>query len=695
MRRTRAVIAGVLLVSLGTISPHIINADDTPPPVLNSVTVSNSVKTTTWTLYPATSLYQILSSQTADGTFLPDNSGTIAGNSWTSTNGNSAQFFRLQVSPVASNTVLGATVLNRLAYGPTPDNLSAMATNPTFIQTYISQQLAPATVTETVDSTHTNIPFIKAKFAEATNVVTSSSANIADLRAWHVLRGIGAQRQLLEILLQFLENHFVTQYSKSQQYMIDNYAYDSTTAGCIATQYEYLENERWRNALLNPACTFYDLLKISAESPAMIIYLDTVISRGNGNQVANENYARELMELFTMGVNNGYDQNDIVLMSRCWTGWYVQQVDPTNASNPFAPGLGGDVRTNNGVWALSFQPTFHYTTGSKLIFPAKTVPARFGPPWAGNPYQIGIGINSTTNGISEGYKIVTNLANLPFTEEFISVKLCNLLVHDGFAIGYDFTDPNLSPEGQLVKSCMMTWETNSPKGQIWLVLSNIVNSDMFRGNSAAAQKVKTPLEYTISAIRALRISTNGSGTNGTFTSDSDGYSISGSTATTTTYPLIRMGTMLLFDREFPNGYPESAEGWISAGTLAERIRWMQTYLLPTGDASKNDGISGGNKSVSNPVLLLQNRLNTFVPGGSMTVPENVADFFLAILFPAEGKANLDQYRTLAINFLNDGSADNPPSSIPFHSLTTANANYDTRVRGMVALLMSFQRFQEQ
>ena len=84
--------------------------------------------------------------------------------------------------------------------------------------------------------------------------------------------------------------------------------------------WEYREMTKWRNAMLNPNCTFYDLLKISAESPAMIVYLDTVNSKGNNNNVANGNYARELLELFTYGVDNGYDQNDIVIMSRAWTG---------------------------------------------------------------------------------------------------------------------------------------------------------------------------------------------------------------------------------------------------------------------------------------------------------------------------------------------------------------------------------------
>src|SRR4030095_11646903 len=108
-------------------------------------------------------------------------------------------------------------------------------------------------------------------------------------------------------------------------------------AGIIATDWEYREMTKWRNAMLNPQCTFYDLLRISAESPAMIIYLDTVDSRGDGTNIANENYARELFELFTMGVDNGYEQNDIVAMSRAWTGWTLRLVDDGREGDPFAP----------------------------------------------------------------------------------------------------------------------------------------------------------------------------------------------------------------------------------------------------------------------------------------------------------------------------------------------------------------------
>ena len=136
------------------------------------------------------------------------------------------------------------------------------------------------------------------------------SAAITDLQAWYVLHALRSKKQLLEVLTQFLDNHFVTLQSKSEEYL--NGKAPAGGAEALSTDFEYRDLTKWRQVLMNPNGTFYDLLKISTESPAMVIYLDTVASKKGA---ANENYARELMELFTMGVDNGYDQKDIEEMS--------------------------------------------------------------------------------------------------------------------------------------------------------------------------------------------------------------------------------------------------------------------------------------------------------------------------------------------------------------------------------------------
>jgi hypothetical protein len=269
------------------------------------------------------------------------------------------------------------------------------------------------------------------------------------------------------------------------------------------------------------------------------------------------------------------------------------------------------------------------------------------------------------------------MANQPFTAEYISVKLCRLFVHDEFPNPttiaespeysfYDYTDPNRSAEAELVHQCMLAWENSTPKGNIRAVLNVIFNSDLFRSHTANAQKVKTPLEFVASAVRALRASTNGGAG---FTASTDGYSF--------TSPLNRMGGMNLFDRDAPDGYPETGPNWISAGTLVERIRFIQAFLnAGTGDDAGNH--------TCDPVGLLAARNVPLGDAGAVT------DFFLGILYPSEGAANLKLYRDAGIAFLN--TADN---GITTSTFSAGMSGYDTRVRGLVSMLMTLQRFQEQ
>lgn len=520
----------------------------------------------------------------------------------------------------------------------------------------------------------------------------SESSTLNDLRAWFTHHATSANRQLLEVLSQFWENHFVTYHSKSVDYL-DRYYDDFDLMNRLAANLEYREMKRWRQAMLNPNCTFYDLLKIHVESPAQIIYLDTVDSRGDGNNIANENYARELLELFTMGVDNGYDQEDIVRMSRAWTGWSVRLVDPQNEFNPFAPqsttvrALNGSTSISNlvGLWSFWFRESRHGTNRG-AIFPGKIYPARLGPPWAGRSYQLNIPRRPTgdTNGIMDGYDAIAHLSTNLFTAEYISVKLCRLFVHDEFPnptthtdlpeyAYYNYTDPNRSAEAELVRQCIVAWDTPGPdgrRGNLRSVLRTIFNSELFRSHGGSMQKVKTPFEFVVSAVRALR----SANTNGAFTANTDGYSYSS--------PMGRMGAMSLFNRAEPDGYPESGPSWISAGTLAERLRYVQALLLAgTGDDAGNN--------TTDPVTLLKRKL----PSASWNNATAVADYFVGILFPAEGRANLDLYRNAAVTFLN--TADDGVTSSLFSSLGNTTTTYDTRVRGMVSMLMTTQRFQEQ
>lgn len=687
----------------------------TPPPTITSVVSSNGQQVLTFTPYPAANQIHLLASSNLTDGFFTVTNGTTTNFSWSVPAATPNTFYRLEIQPLTTNVQLATIALNRLAYGPTPKLLDELVFNndPQALQDWVTGQLAPDTITENVANSHTNIDLIEAEFGspqiyiDYTATDGPGTANINDLRAWFVLHAVGADRQLLEVLSQFCENHFVTQYSKTYNFFTSYYNGVINARERLSAEFERYEMQRWRQVLLNPNGTFLDLLTVSAESPAMIIYLDTVNSRADGTRIPNENYARELLELFTMGVDNGYDQNDIVALSYAWAGWSVEMVELSDWNNPHAAkattklnsGDSSTAYTNLvGTWVMNFKNS-RYRNTNIVVFPNKTVPARFGEPWVsktygnGTPgsYELNIPGRSGTAAMQSGYDALSHLANLPFTEEFLSVKLCRLLVHDDFATGYDFTDGEETPEEALVKQCMLAWENSSPKGQLRPVLSTIVNSDLFRSQYTAFQKVKTPLEFAVSAIRALRFSTNNAGPD-TFTADTDGYAISGATnqvsATPSSAPLSRMGGMYLFERADPDGYPESSVGWISAGTLAERLRYAQSICIAVGQSGKSDA---GNANVVNPVAFLQNRL----PQTDWKDADKVADFFISMLYPGEGQANLTQYRAAAVNFLN--TADNGTSSL-FSSLTvstTANSTYDNRVRGLVGMLFTFQRFQEQ
>lgn len=814
-------------------------------------------------LIPSVSEYRVRggTTPTATGAAAAAVPGVQAGNRWTASSpaGGDSGFYRLEALPLSPETVRSGTLLNRIAYGPTPDELDRLATIGT--DAYIEEQLAPETITENLDTPPdtgpvwrkvtvtgtgsssklyvylsgagdaylddfrlvagasdngiaTNLlangsfeqPLAAANWTTTTNTANSArttdfvrsgsaslhldqsaagstgtdslvqtipvglnanstytlsfwylvqpsrlqltvrlsgsgisvtvplqgdaespapyyarlmdgSASIADLRAWHVLHAVQSRRQLAQVFQQFLENHFVTEYSKSLTYFDERAGLPNAWSGPEATRQEFKENLRWRQAFLNPRCTFHDLLRISAESPAMIIYLDTVLSRGDvstttkTNRIANENYARELCELFAFGVDNGYDQTDIEQISRAWTGWTVELLATNQAANPFAPrttvlinpGLTNATERNSvtnlaGLWSFRYRTDRHDTRvkwifhehdtrGTILTNSPKTVPARFGPPWAGRPYGLKLDNGSTTNGIQDGYQILRHMADQPFTQEYLSVKLCRLLVHDDFHHGYDFTDAETSPEEALVKACMLAWENppnGGPKGQVRAVLRVILGSDLFRNPRTAAAKVKTPLEFAVSTLRAFRVARP----DGPPTATADAANLVASGGL-----LDRAGRMRLFDRAEPDGYAEDAGGWISAGTLAERLRYVQSLALAGAGLSSDTGVRSNPDSLGlsriDPSGLLALRLGK----GSERSAEAVTDLLLRLLFPSEGAGNLSEYRALGIRFLN--TADNGTTASDFSGLLPGSRDYDGRVRGLVALLLSSPRFQEQ
>ena len=151
---------------------------------------------------------------------------------------------------------------------------------------------------------------------------------IDELQQFPHVRGIYSQRQLQTVLAEFWENHFTTDYDKLVDYFNDLQNSDASDAmpqaqaRAEAAQVEYAEYAFFHEHALG---YFGDLLLYSATSPSMLVYLDNVL---NIKGAANENYAREILELSAFGVENRYTQRDLEQLADCFTGWTICKVAP-------------------------------------------------------------------------------------------------------------------------------------------------------------------------------------------------------------------------------------------------------------------------------------------------------------------------------------------------------------------------------
>ncbi|HEV1284477.1 MAG TPA: DUF1800 domain-containing protein, partial [Bryobacteraceae bacterium] len=200
---------------------------------------------------------------------------------------------------------------------------------------------------------------------------------------------------------------------------------------------------------------FRELLESTATAPAMLFYLDNwqsvapdVARRGRGGKQTrglNENYGRELLELHTLGVDNGYTQKDVTEVARCFTGWTIK--------NP----QGGSTYTYNDRV---------HDKGEKVVL-GVTIPAG--------------------GGKDDGEKVLDILAKHPNTAHFISKKLAQHFVAD-------------NPPQTLIDSMAKTFLATD--GDIRAVLNTMLTSKEFLSQGAYQSKVKTPLEMIVSSVRA-------------------------------------------------------------------------------------------------------------------------------------------------------------------------------------------------
>jgi len=247
------------------------------------------------------------------------------------------------------------------------------------------------------------------------------------LQGQKLLRAVYSERQLQEVLTDFWFNHFNVDVRK-----IDDRP--------VMVEYE---REAIRPHVLG---RFRDLLGATAKSPAMLFYLDNWLSRDRG---LNENYARELMELHTLGVDGGYTQADVVDVARAFTGWIMRK--PHEATG------------------FEFNDKMHDHKAKVVL---------------GQAIKAG-------GGVDEGERVLDLLARHPSTARFIAAKLVRRFVQD-------------DPPPALVDRASKTFRRTD--GDLREVMRTIVTSPEFLAPAARRAKVKAPFEYVASLLRATRAS---------------------------------------------------------------------------------------------------------------------------------------------------------------------------------------------
>jgi len=254
-----------------------------------------------------------------------------------------------------------------------------------------------------------------------------------DLMAAKLFRAVYSNRQLEEVLVDFWYNHFNVFLDKgADRYLVTAYERDAIRPHVLGK--------------------FEDLLRATAQSPAMLFFLDNWESAGPQSPAAqrrhlglNENYGRELLELHTLGVDGGYTQKDVTEVARCFTGWTIRQ-----------PRQAGE---------FEFNARMH-DDGEKLVLGTR-IPAG--------------------GGIDDGFTVLHLLAHHPATARFVSRELAVRFIAD-------------DPPATLVNRMAATFLKKN--GDLRAVLKIMFESPEFWSRGAYRAKMKSPLEMVASSLRA-------------------------------------------------------------------------------------------------------------------------------------------------------------------------------------------------
>jgi uncharacterized protein (DUF1800 family) len=349
-----------------------------------------------------------------------------------------------------------AHLLARLTFGARPGEAQAVAR--TGLAAWLDAQLAPARLPDPAgDAALAPFRDALAPFADLEDAAEREAAAMvqdgaADKKARNqakrellletqmtaIARHVASERAVLEVLTDFWTNHFSVSLQKGKvRYLAADFVERAVRPHALGK--------------------FSDLLLATARHPAMLIYLDNAQSvapppgskqaqRGRG---LNENYARELLELHTVGVHAGYSQDDVVAVARILTGWGV--VDG----------------------AFAFRPRLH-ADGDKRVLGQRFAPA----------------------GEQEGVQLLGFLARHPATIEHVCRQLCIRLVAD-------------APPRDAIAAATAAWRRSD--GEVAAVVRAIAGAPAFWRAEHRGGKIKSPLELAVSAVRAVAGEVDGTG----------------------------------------------------------------------------------------------------------------------------------------------------------------------------------------
>ncbi|HSF41235.1 MAG TPA: DUF1800 domain-containing protein [Thermoanaerobaculia bacterium] len=349
---------------------------------------------------------------------------------------------------------------------------------------------------------------------------------VGQLMAAKLARAVGSESQLAEVMTDFWFNHFnVSATDNQSRFWILSYERDAIRPNALGS--------------------FRDLLGATAKHPAMLFYLDnaqssaaaaspTTMGEEMGDRPRmrrrpepegrrplrprglNENYARELLELHTLGVDGGYTQQDVIEVARAFTGWTAippqrrKEAEQRLARVQRAGGLGFRVDGD-----FVFRADLH-DAGAKTVL--------------GTRFPAG-------GGLEEGEAVLDLLARHPKTAEHVAVKLAVRFVSDH------------PPKPLVDRLARVYLETG---GDVRRMIAALAGSPEFWSRDALGAKIKSPFELTASALRTL---------DARLTDPRE-----------TLKWIARMGQPL-YAYQAPTGYPDRATAWVNTGSLLNRMNF--------------------------------------------------------------------------------------------------------------------------